>query len=52
MEDIGRSTNTAVAEPQSKVHAMDLTHGAARPQHPNTDVRLTSEDEWLSPVDQ
>ena len=40
MEDIGRSTNTAVTEPQSKVHAMELTYSAARSLHQNTDMRM------------
>ena len=40
MKDIRRSTNTAVAEPQSKVYAMNLTYSVARSLHQNTDMRM------------
>ncbi len=39
MSDIERRTNTAIAEPQSKVNIRTLTYCAARSRHQNTNVR-------------
>ena len=48
IRDIGRRTNAAVAEPRSKVNAMNLIYCAARSRHQNSDIRFASEDKLLS----